>query len=86
LRIAGLTDYEIRDLNDQINKLLREKFHWENQIIALGGANYRRAAGKSTDGDGREVPGQRGYKLVISTFVYSLHFESLGVLLCMLIR
>ncbi|GAA5908895.1 Isy1p [Sporobolomyces salmoneus] len=59
---AGLTDYEIRDLNDQINKLLREKWHWENQIIALGGANYKRAAGKSTDADGREVPGQRGYK------------------------
>ncbi|GAA6024840.1 hypothetical protein JCM11491_005673 [Sporobolomyces phaffii] len=59
---AGLTDYEVRDLNDQINKLLREKFHWENQIIALGGANYKRAAGKSTDADGREVPGQRGYK------------------------
>ncbi|BGP18987.1 hypothetical protein JCM10213_002593 [Rhodosporidiobolus nylandii] len=59
---AGLTDYEVRDLNDQINKLLREKWHWENQIIALGGANYKRAAGKSTDADGREVPGQRGYK------------------------
>ncbi|GAA6041270.1 hypothetical protein JCM8097_001307 [Rhodosporidiobolus ruineniae] len=59
---AGLTDYEIRDLNDQINKLLREKFHWENQIIALGGANYKRAAGTTTDADGREVPGQRGYK------------------------
>ncbi|GAA6006226.1 hypothetical protein JCM10207_000568 [Rhodosporidiobolus poonsookiae] len=59
---AGLTDYEIRDLNDEINKLLREKNHWENQIIALGGANYKRAAGRSTDADGREVPGQRGYK------------------------
>lgn len=52
----------MRDLNDQINKLLREKYHWENQIIALGGANYKRAAGKITDADGREVPGQRGYK------------------------
>ncbi|BGP53487.1 NineTeen Complex (NTC) component [Rhodotorula sphaerocarpa] len=59
---AGLTDYEVRDLNDQINKLLREKFHWENQIVALGGANYKRAAGRTTDADGREVPGQRGYK------------------------
>ncbi|GAA5847292.1 hypothetical protein JCM3766R1_003939 [Sporobolomyces carnicolor] len=59
---AGLTDYEIRDLNDQINKLLREKWHWENQIIALGGANYKRAAGKNQTGDGREAPGQRGYK------------------------
>ena len=61
-----MTDYEIRDLNDQINKLLREKYHWENQIIALGGANYKRAAGKSTDADGREVPGQRGYKQVLN--------------------
>lgn len=62
---AGLTDYEVRDLNDEINKLLREKHHWENQIIALGGANYKRAAGKITDADGREVPGQRGYKCVV---------------------
>ena len=38
----GLTDYEVRDLNDEINKLLREKTHWENQIVALGGANYKR--------------------------------------------
>ncbi|ORY90753.1 Isy1-like splicing factor [Leucosporidium creatinivorum] len=58
----GLTDYEVRDINDEINKLLREKHHWENQIIALGGANYKRAAGKMTDGEGREVPGMRGYK------------------------
>ncbi|KAF9237125.1 Isy1-like splicing family-domain-containing protein [Melanogaster broomeanus] len=32
---SGLTDYEVRDINDEINKLLREKRHWENQIIAL---------------------------------------------------
>ena len=58
---AGLTDYEVRDLNDEINKLLREKHHWENQIIFLGGANYKRA-GKMTDAAGKEVPGMRGYK------------------------
>ena len=28
----------MRDLNDEINRLLREKRHWENQIVALGGA------------------------------------------------
>lgn len=59
---ANLTDYEVRDINDEINKLLREKHHWENQIIALGGANYKRAAGKMTDSQGKEVPGARGYK------------------------
>jgi len=58
----GLTDYEVRDLNDEINRLLREKYHWEAQIIALGGANYRRAAPKTTDSEGKEVPGMRGYK------------------------
>lgn len=61
---AGLTDYEVRDLNDEINRLMREKRHWENQIIALGGANYRRNVAMLDD-DGREVPGTKGYKYVI---------------------
>ncbi|KDN44541.1 Isy1-like splicing factor [Tilletiaria anomala UBC 951] len=58
----GLTDYEVRDLNDEINKLLREKNHWENQIIALGGANYKRGVPRMMDDSGKEVPGSRGYK------------------------
>ncbi|KAG8847426.1 NineTeen Complex (NTC) component [Serendipita sp. 405] len=58
---AGLSDYEVRDLNDEINKLMREKRHWENQIIALGGANYRRNVAM-LDADGKEVPGTKGYK------------------------
>ena len=61
LSAAGLTDYEVRDLNDEINKLLREKRHWENQIIGLGGANYRRNVAMLDD-DGKEVPGTKGYK------------------------
>ncbi|KAG8808220.1 NineTeen Complex (NTC) component [Serendipita sp. 399] len=58
---AGLSDFEVRDLNDEINKLMREKRHWENQIIALGGANYRRNVAM-LDADGKEVPGTKGYK------------------------
>ncbi|CAL1709819.1 unnamed protein product [Somion occarium] len=58
---AGLTDYEVRDLNDEINKLMREKRHWENQIVALGGANYRRNVAM-LDADGKEVPGTKNYK------------------------
>ena len=61
LNAAGLTDYEVRDLNDEINRLLREKRHWENQIVALGGANYRRNVAMLDD-DGKEVPGTKGYK------------------------
>ena len=64
--VAGLTDYEVRDINDEINKLLREKRHWENQIIALGGANYRRNVAMLDD-DGKEVPGTKGYKFVPSS-------------------
>ena len=62
-----MTDYEVRDLNDEINKLLREKWHWENRIIELGGANYRRAAPQMVNPDGSVVPGMRGYKCVLSS-------------------
>lgn len=57
-----MTNYEIRDLNDEINSLLKEKRHWESQIVALGGANYKRANMAMVDDGGREVPGTRGYK------------------------
>lgn len=73
---AGLTDYEIRDLNDEINKLLREKSHFERQIIALGGANYRRARTNMIDDDGREVPGTRGYKYVCPLYSPKAHTKS----------
>ncbi len=36
----GLGEFKIRDLNDEINKLLREKGHWERRIKELGGPNY----------------------------------------------
>ncbi|KAJ6483445.1 Isy1-like splicing family-domain-containing protein, partial [Mycena vulgaris] len=58
---AGLTDYELRELNDAINAQLREKRHWENQIVALGGVNYCRNVAM-LDVDGKEVPGTKGYK------------------------
>ena len=41
LLTAGLGEFKLRDLNDEINKLLREKGHWEDQILALGGPDYR---------------------------------------------
>lgn len=41
LRLLGsLGEHKIRDLNDKINKLLREKRHWERQIKSLGGPDY----------------------------------------------
>lgn len=59
----SLSDYQIRDLNDEINKLMREKWMWEVQIRNLGGPNYTRGGGRVYDEDGKEIPGGgKGYR------------------------
>ncbi|WFD32298.1 NineTeen Complex (NTC) component [Malassezia sp. CBS 17886] len=58
----GLTDYEIRDLNDELNQLFREKENWERHIVALGGANYRSVAPRMIDDEGNEIAGLHGYR------------------------
>jgi len=52
---AGLGEFRIRDLNDEINKLLREKRHWEAQIKELGGPDYSRVGPRMLDHEGREA-------------------------------
>jgi hypothetical protein len=42
-------------LNDEINKLIREKGHWERRIVELGGPDYAKAGPKVTDSKGQEV-------------------------------
>ena len=68
---TSLGEFKIRDLNDEINKLLREKGHWERRIIELGGPNYFavsrqliKESGAASSGSGyqyfgaaRELPG-----------------------------
>ncbi|XP_061343776.1 uncharacterized protein LOC133289795 [Gastrolobium bilobum] len=60
----GLGEHRLRDLNDEINKLIREKSHWERRIDELGGPKYARHSAKMTDLDGNIVdvpnPGGRG--------------------------
>lgn len=65
----ALSEFQIRDLNDEINKLMREKYVWEIQLKKLGGPNYLRSGGGQTifDAEGNEVPvvigeGHGGYK------------------------
>ena len=58
----GLGEFRIRDLNDEINKLLRVKYYWEQRIIELGGPNYHRAGPKMINTEGITVPGGDGYK------------------------
>jgi len=59
---AGLGEFRIRDLNDQINKLLREKRHWEYRCAELGGIHYSKTPGPTFDREGKEIIGNRGYK------------------------
>ena len=59
---AGLGEFKIRDLNDEINKLLKEKYQWEDKILELGGPDYKKIGPRLLDKEGKEVPGSRGYK------------------------
>lgn len=58
----GLGEHRLRDLNDEINKLLRERMHWEKRILELGGRNYMKGGAKMTDLDGNiiDVPNPSG--------------------------
>lgn len=59
----ALSDFQIRDLNDELNKLFKEKWQWEMRIRELGGPNYMRGSGKVVDEEGREIQGGgKGYR------------------------
>lgn len=59
----ALSDFQIRDLNDELNKLFKEKWQWEMRIRELGGPNYMRGGGRVVDEDGREIQGGgKGYR------------------------
>jgi pre-mRNA-splicing factor ISY1 len=60
---VALSDYQIRDINDELNKLFREKWQWEMRIRELGGPNYMRGGGRVVDEQGREIQGGgKGYR------------------------
>lgn len=59
---AGLGEFKIRALNDEINQLLTEKREWDNRIRELGGPNYALLEPKIYDREGIELPGSGGYK------------------------
>ncbi|EFJ14773.1 hypothetical protein SELMODRAFT_423378 [Selaginella moellendorffii] len=52
----GIDEHRLREMNDEINKLIREKWHWEVRIVELGGQDHRKFAPKITDEDGNEAP------------------------------
>ena len=59
----ALSDYQIRDINDELNKLFREKWQWEVRIRELGGPNYMRGGGRVVDEEGNVIEGgSKGYR------------------------
>ena len=59
----SLSDAQLRDLNDEINKLQKEKWGWERRIRELGGPNYMRSAGGVMfDEQGNAIDGGGGGK------------------------
>ncbi|KAL2915032.1 NineTeen Complex (NTC) component [Polyrhizophydium stewartii] len=58
---ASLTEFQVRDLNDEINKNMHEKRQWEYRVRELGGTDYFKRLGP-LDVEGKPVPGTKGYK------------------------
>ena len=58
----GLGEHAIRDLNDEINKKIREKYHWNKRIVALGGLDYNALERKQQieEGDPQAMAGGGG--------------------------
>ena len=75
----SLSDFQVRDLNDEINKAMREKHMWEVQIRNLGGPNYMRGGGKVFDEDGKEIPGGgKGYRYGLHNAPHMTSLTNLG--------
>jgi pre-mRNA-splicing factor ISY1 len=58
---GSMGEHKVRDMNDRINKLIRERTHWERQIAALGGVDYAAQRTRVTDSDGAMAMGENGY-------------------------
>jgi pre-mRNA-splicing factor ISY1 len=59
---AALGEHRLRDLNDEINKDLREKGHWEDHIKSLGGPDYKAQKAGAEAVYGAELASHSGYK------------------------
>jgi len=52
----AMIDSEVRDLNDKINRLMREKHHWTKRVLQLGGRDYAAIEKQKLIEDGQEIP------------------------------
>ena len=58
---AALGEHRIREINDEINKLMKKKYFWEMRILELGGPDHRKIK-QHYDIEGKELPGALGYR------------------------
>ena len=60
----ALGEHTIRDLNDEINKKMREKHHWNRRIKELGGLDFNAIERKRQieEGDVQSLQGPGGYR------------------------
>lgn len=58
---AALGEHKLRALNDEINRLLREKSLWEDRVRQLGGPDFKKITIRQVDSQGQEIPGAEGY-------------------------
>jgi hypothetical protein len=63
--IASLGEHRIRELNDEINKFMRQKNYWEKRIRELGGGDYHNMKRQISD-VGKSLP-------------FSFHFLALKI-------
>lgn len=59
---ASLGEHRIRELNDEINKMMSKKYQWEKRIRELGGQDYTKIKTALHDIEGKALPGAPYYK------------------------
>ena len=59
---ASLGEHRIRELNDEINKMMSKKYQWERRIRELGGQDYTKMKTALYDIEGKALPGAPHYK------------------------
>lgn len=55
-------EHRIRELNDEINKLMRTKHFWELKVRELGGGDMKTGRKQIYDVEGEELPGAPNYR------------------------
>ena len=59
---ASLGEFKVREMNDLINKALKERTYWDHRVRDLGGTPSVSSKLQMLEAEGVSLPGARGYK------------------------